>query len=135
MTTAPTHALFVDSSPTTVLAGRVPVAPYLVPAAKRTSRRVAEPLSNTDPAVPYSEPLLNGAKARPQRYSPPLNRPPNPHRSAAPSHGGFRTPAEVRSLHQRPRQGRHPKPYAGAVVPMTAWRIVKSIGTANSSGP
>ena len=49
MTVAPIRALIADRSPTTAHAGASPLAPRLTLAAKRASRRSAEPLSDADP--------------------------------------------------------------------------------------
>ncbi len=103
MTATPIRALIDDRSPTKSCAGRSPVAPNPIAAAKLASLRAAKPPSDVDPPVPNASAALSQrentlprplAAARPIAKSPLAGASPTaPLRPAVSSLGGFRTPA------------------------------------------
>ena len=81
-------------------------------------------------------PLSPGAKARRQPHPLPFHRSPNPYRPAPrrqplsdprfPPLEAFGRRPQPAALHQRPRQGRRPKPFTEAGVPETSYERVLS---------
>ena len=119
MTADLTHMHIDDHSPTTSFAGRNPAAPKPIDAANLAPLHAGNPSSNAYPPVPNAAAALVPRETAPSTAQPAAQ---NPHRSAplpasAPSGPRF-PPLEAfgrrpqrRSLHQRVRKGRHPKPY------------------------